>query len=287
LLLEPRFLERLERLSLGARQRLSGLYPGGHRSRRLGTSLDFADWRPYAPGDDFRRIDYQIYARLDRLVVRLYEAEEELNLRIVLDASQSMAFDGKLEAAARVAGALCYLAAARRDRARVWVVDSTGVRPSPWARSRDSGILLLDWLDSVVPAGASNLPAGLSRLAAGGGLPGLTVVLSDLMTEEWESAIRRLSGPGAEAAVLHVLSRSEIEPDLAGDVLLVDSEDDASVEVSASEQVLSQYRERASAFIGHVSEACRRRGIFYSLIDPDVDLESLILVDLRREGLVR
>jgi uncharacterized protein (DUF58 family) len=253
----------------------------------MGTSLDFADWRPYAPGDDFRRIDYQIYARLDRLVVRLYEAEEELNLRVILDASESMAFSGKLKAAARLGGALCYLAAARRDRARVWVIDSEGVRPSPWARSRDSAILLLEWLDNVRASGASSLSAGLSRLAAGGGLPGLTVVFSDLMTEDWETVIRRLSGPGAEAAVLHVLARSEIDPELSGDVLLVDSEDAGSVEVSVSEQILSQYRERASAFIRHVSETCRRRGIFYTLVDPDVDLESLILVDLRREGLVR
>jgi uncharacterized protein (DUF58 family) len=287
MLLEPETLQRLDRLCLSTHSRLAGLYPGEHRSRRLGSSVDFADWRPYVPGDDFRRIDFGIYARLDRLVVRLYEAEEELLVRVILDASASMGFEGKLAAAARLAGALAYVAGVRRDRARVWVIDGNGLRPSPWARSRQGAIALFDWLDQVRPAGSTNLAAGLNRLAASGGLPGLTVVLSDLMTEDWEGAVRKLAGPGAEAAVLHMLAPSELDPTIRGDLLLVDSESVAPLEVSMSEQVLSDYRHRAQQWVGQVSGACRQRDIRYALVHPGQDVDSMFGLELRKQGVVR
>src|SRR5687767_2209974 len=104
MLLEPELLSRIERLAVASRYRTRGTFPGEHRSKSLGTSVDFADWREYVPGDDFRRIDHQIYARLDKLLLRLYEAEEELMLKIILDGSESMTFYGKAHFASRLAG---------------------------------------------------------------------------------------------------------------------------------------------------------------------------------------
>jgi uncharacterized protein (DUF58 family) len=287
MLLEPEFLSRLERLSLATRGRMTGAYPGGHRSKRLGSSVDFADWRAYVPGDDFRRIDYQIYARLDRLLVRLYEAEDEVTLQIVLDATSSMNFDSKFETGARVGGALAYLAALHGDRARIWVVDAKGIRPSPWARSRDSAIALFKWLDKVEPGGKGDLPTALKRFASAGGLRGVTVLISDLLTEDWEATLRRMASPGAGGALLHVLSRAELEPVFRGDLLLVDSEAGGTVEVSLSDQVLRQYRRRTAEWMRRVSETCRRRDLHYELVSPDDDLDSLLLVRLREGGLVR
>lgn len=286
MLLTPASLARLEKLSLATRRRIAGAFPGEHRSRRLGSSVDFADWRPYIEGDDFRRIDYQIYARLDRLVVRLYEAEEELDLRVVLDGSASMRFDGKFEAASRLAAALSYLAALRRDRARVWVCDGGGVRPSPWARSRDSAIRLFDWLERVEPEGSTDLRAALRVLSAAGGLRGMTVLISDLMTPDWEEVVRRLGGPGADAAVLHVVSAGERDPALRGDLLLIDSETAADLEVSLSDQVLKRYRARVGRWLSAVAEGCRRRDIAYQLVSPQDDLDRLLTVELREQGVV-
>lgn len=287
MLLEPEILARLERLSLSTRGRMSGTYPGTHRSRRLGSSVDFADWRAYVPGDDFRRIDYQIYARLDRLLVRLYEAEDQVSLQIVLDATASMAFNAKFETAARVSGALAYLASLHGDRARIWVVDSGGIRPSPWARSRDSAIAVFRWLEDVRPGGGADLTTALQRFGSAGGLQGMTVLASDLLTEHWEAALRRLSAPSAGGAVLHVLSADELDPELRGDLLLVDSEAGGTVEVSVSEQVLRRYRERTQRWLRQVSETCARRGLVHELVSPGDDLESLLLVRLRQGGLVR
>lgn len=286
MLLEPQLLERLERLALRSRERTAGLFPGEHRSKRMGTSLDFADWRPYVQGDDFRRIDYQIYARLDRLLIRLYESEDELSVRIVLDASASMSFDFKFDMAARLAGALSYLAALRRDRARVWMAGDGRLTPGPWARSRDSALMACDWIERHEPSGTNDLASAITRLSAGGGLTGLTIVLSDLLTEDWEQTLKKLGG-AANAALIHVLSRSELEPDLSGDVMLVDSEAGSKVDVSISAPVLKQYRERAAAFVTAVSETCRRRNIAYALVHPDLQIEELLLVTLRREGIVR
>ncbi|MGH2820819.1 MAG: DUF58 domain-containing protein [Actinomycetota bacterium] len=287
MLLEPELLARLERVALTARGRVTGAYPGEHRSRRLGTSVDFADWRPYVPGDDFRRIDYQIYARLDRLLVRLYEAEDELTVRLMIDASTSMGFEGKLHAALRLAGALAYLAGIRGDRARVWIVDEDGLRAGPWVRSRDSAIALFSWLEGVSPKGSSSLLGGLGRLASAGATRAFTILLSDLFDEQWDAALRRLGGPEAEGALLHMLARSELDPLLRGDLLLVDSEATGSLEVSLSDQVVRQYRKRAAAWVRTVADSCRRRGVHYNLVHPDADLESLLLVELRKEGIVR
>ncbi len=287
MLLEPEVLSRLERLALSTRGRMSGAYPGTHRSTRLGSSVDFADWRAYVPGDDFRRIDYQIYARLDRLLVRLYEAEDQVSLQIVVDATGSMAFNSKYETAARVSGALAYLASLHGDRARVWVIDSRGIRPSPWARSRDSAIALFRWLEDVTPGGGADLPLALQRFGSAGGLRGMTILASDLLTEEWEAALRRLSAPAAGGALLHVLSADELDPELRGDLLLVDSEAGGTVEVSVSDQVLRRYRERTQRWLRQVSETCARRGLHHELVTPDDDLDSLLLVRLRRGGLVR
>ncbi|MDQ3645566.1 MAG: DUF58 domain-containing protein [Actinomycetota bacterium] len=287
MLLEPDYLSRIERLSLATRARMTGSFPGAHRSKRMGSSVDFADWREYVPGDDFRRIDYQIYARLDRLLVRLYEAEDEVSLQIVLDATSSMAFESKFETAARLAGSLSYLAALHGDRARVWVVDAQGIRPSPWARSRDSAAALFDWMERIEPGGNADLPTALRRFASAGGLRGITVLVSDLLTDEWEGTLRRIAAPGAGGALLHVLARSELDPALRGDLVLVDSEAQREVEVSVSDQVLRRYRERTQRWIGQVRETCRRRGLHHELVSPGDDLETLLLVRLREAGLVR
>lgn len=286
MLLEPAVLARLERLALVTNKRLPGSMSGEHRSNRLGSSVDFADWRAYQPGDDFRRIDYQIYARLDRLLVRMYEAEDELSLRVVIDASRSMSFGSKLDAAKRLAGALLYLAACRRDRAQVWVVDGNGVRASPWCRSKPAASSVFSWIEEVEAEGTVSLHAALRRIAASGGLPGMTVVLSDLLTEDWEAAVGALAGPRAEASVLHMLSRAERDPPERGDLHLVDSESESSLDVSLSETVIRRYRERVDDWLGKVKEACRRREIHYRLVDPQDPLESVLLRQLRPEGVI-
>lgn len=286
MLLEPAILSRLERMAIASGRRIHGNFPGEHRSRRLGTSTDFADWRPYVPGDDFRRIDYQIYARLDRLVIRLFESEDELMLRIVLDASGSMSFDNKIERAKEIAGALTYVAACRRNRVRVFVAGD-GVKPGPWVASPSAALNLMGWLEKVEPGGRADLGAALSIVASQGGMRGLTVLISDLLDESWEPAVRRLGGPSHQGALLHILSEGDRQPEARGDLMLVDSETDLPMEVSVSERVLREYRARTKSWMAGVRGAATRRGIRYVIVDPKEQLESLLLKRMPSEGLFR
>lgn len=286
MLLEPAVLERLERLALVSRARLAGLFPGEHRSRKLGSSQDFADRRPYVLGDDYRRIDLAVLARLDRLYVRLYEAEEELDLRLIMDASASMDFHGKLAAGKRLAAALAYLAACRKDRAQFWVCDGSGMKPGPPMRSKDSALEAFDWLERAPATGFSDLAAGLGQMPGAGAWRSV-VLVSDLLVPEWETIIRRLAAARGDAAVLHVVAREEIDPQVRGDLALIDSETGSALDVSISAEVLAGYRSRVDAWLANVAAACRRRGIRYLLVDPAEDLAELVMVEMRREGLVR
>lgn len=286
MLIEPTVLEKLERLALVSRARLAGLFPGEHRSRKLGSSQDFADRRPYVLGDDYRRIDVAVLARLDRLYVRLYEAEEELDLRLVLDASASMDFHGKLVAAKRLSAALAYLAACRKDRAQFWVCDQSGMRQGPPMRSKDSALVAFNWLEGIAATGFSDIAGGLGRIAGAGGW-GSTVLVSDLLVSDWETIVRRLAATRGDAAVIHVVAKEEIEPQVRGDLALVDSETGVELDVSVSAEVLAGYKARLTGWLANVAAACRKRGIRYIQVDPTEDLSELVMVDMRREGLVR
>jgi uncharacterized protein (DUF58 family) len=212
-LLEPALLARLEALQLGTRRPLAGFMSGEHRSRRHGTSLDFADYREYHPGDDFRRIDYHLYARLDVLLLKLYEAEEDLHLRLLVDTSASMGSSDKLETAARVAAALGFVALTRRDPVSVHTFPLD--RPAPRFLGRGAVPTFFQHLESLSATGTTDFAAAVSHLLARPGPPGLTVVLSDLLTPEWEPALSRLPARGSDVVIIHVLSPGEIDPMLS------------------------------------------------------------------------
>jgi uncharacterized protein (DUF58 family) len=212
-LLEPALLARLEALQLGTRRPLAGFMSGEHRSRRHGTSLDFADYREYHPGDDFRRIDYHLYARLDVLLLKLYEAEEDLHLRLLVDTSASMGLSGKLETAQRVAAALGFVALTRRDPVSVHTFPLD--RPAPRFLGRGAVPTFFQHLESLGATGTTDFAAAVSHLLARPGPPGLTVVLSDLLTPEWEPALSRLPARGSDVVIIHVLAPGELDPALS------------------------------------------------------------------------
>jgi uncharacterized protein (DUF58 family) len=288
-LLDPAILARLERLQLATRRRLAGLYPGEHRSVRRGTSVDFADYRQYHPGDDFRRIDYNLYARLDVLAIKLFEAEDEARLRLLIDTSASMGVGGKMDAAVRVAAALGFVALTRRDPVTVHTFPLE--RPAPRFVGRSAVPVLFDHLRRLEAQGETHFAAAAAHLLAQPGPPGLTVVVSDLLTPEWEAGISRLPSRGGELLVVHVLAPHDLDPelhrDLAGDVELVDREDGRRVAVSLSPDTAARYRERAEAWAADVAARCRRAGASYLRMTAGDDLERLLLTAWREAGILR
>jgi uncharacterized protein (DUF58 family) len=283
-LLEPATLARLERLQLGTRRRLAGQFSAEHRSPRHGASLDFADYREYHPGDDFRRIDYGALARLDVLLVKLFEAEDDLTLRLLVDTSSSMA-GPKLTQAARVAAALGFVALVRRDAVTLHTFPLE--RAAPRFLGRAAANPLFDHLGRLSADGETHFAAAAAHLLARPGPPGLTVVLSDLLTPEWEAGIERLPARGGDVTVVHVLDREELHPSLAGDLDLVDRETGAVVSVSLAHETIATYEREAQAWADGVAARCARAGASYVRVFADEDVEPLLLGAWRRAGVLR
>jgi uncharacterized protein (DUF58 family) len=284
-LLDPAFLARLEALQLGTRRRLAGHFAGEHRSVRHGQSVDFADYRQYHPGDDFRRIDYFLYARLGVLNVKLFEAEEDLQLRLLVDTSASMGTGDKLGAARRVAAALGFVALTRRDPVSVHTFPLD--RPGPRFAGRGAVPALFAHLERLEAAGDTPFAAAVSALLARPGPAGLTVVVSDLLTPEWELALGRLPSRGGDVVVVHVLDPEELRPSLAGDLELVDRESGGRVAVSLAPDTVAQYRQVVEAWLERVAARCRQVGAGYVRLLTTDDLEAALLGAWRTAGVLR
>jgi uncharacterized protein (DUF58 family) len=284
-LLEPSLLARLERLQLATRRPLAGHLAGEHRSKRHGTSLDFADYREYTPGDDFRRIDYNLLARLDVLLVKLFEADDELSVRLLVDASASMGSDGKLEQAKRLAAALGFVALVRRDV--VSLSQFPHDRRAPRYLGRQAAPRLFGDLEALAASGPTEMTAAMVRHLAQPGSAGLTVLLSDLLTPQWEQSIARPTARGGDLVVVHVLARTDIEPDLFGDIDVVDREDTSRVPVSLSADTIARYTSAARQWLDAVAARCRQVGAGYVRVFADDDLERLLLANWRQEGVLR
>jgi uncharacterized protein (DUF58 family) len=289
MLLEPALRARLERLSIQVRRRVRAQWAGRHTSYHKGESLDFADYREYVPGDDFRRIDHNLWARLGVLLVRQFEAEEELPVKLVLDASRSMAFYGKFEVARRLAAMIAYLGLAGSDRVTLAVFPGEGsrhLRRGPSGRHLSSWPHLEAWLEAIIPGGTGDLNRALRSLTGGGITQGSTVLVSDLLTPDWREGIDGL-GVGAGGVVLHVLGREELSPDLAGDLRLADAETRAELAVSTSEETMRRYREALEGFAAEASGRARRAGLDYILVPAEPEAAEQVLSALSRTEALR
>ncbi len=288
MLLSAELRSRLDRLSLSSRKRVRSAIGGRHASTRKGESLDFADYRPYVPGDDFRRIDHNLYARLGQLVVREFEAEEELALKIVLDFSTSMAFYGKADTARRLAGMVAYLGLVGGDRVSLFVIPGPD-RPliiGPSGRHVSAWPRLETWLESRVPGGSVPLAPVLRSLIGASASRGATILISDLLDSEWARALDGLA-LGAGGVVLHVLGREEIEPDLAGDLMLKDAESGEKSPVSTSEDTRRDYRKALETFVEDASGRTKRAGLDYILVPVADDVLERTMAALVRAEAVR
>ena len=289
-LLEPGFLARLEQLELVSRKIFQGRIKGERRSKRKGQSVEFADYRNYVVGDDFRFLDWNLFARLDRLFIRLYLEEEDLHFYVLLDNSLSMDFGhpSKLHYARQIAAALAFIGLVNLDRVVVEVFNERMTQSLPPMRGRRNLWRLLDFLQKIEPAGPSNLKDSLRSFSLKCSGKGIVVLLSDFMDKDgYEEALRYLVARQPDIYVIQIFSQEELEPDVTGDLRLVDIEDDDVAEITVSASLLKRYKQNLAAFRGGLHEFCMRRGIACTFANTQVPFERLVLTYLRQRGLVR
>lgn len=230
-----------------------------------------------------RRIDWNAYARLEELVLRLYVAEEDLTVHLLIDTSASLGFGEKLDVAKRLAAAIAYVGLSGSERVAVVPWGSGLKKPLPPTRGKARIARVLRFLDELEPSGETDLAKAVDQLLVRRARPGLVVVISDFLDPAgWQAPIDRLLANRHEPALFQVLSREELDPlDLGGDVAFVDAERGGRIEVSLDGHVMEAYRARLYAFFDELETYARRRGISYVRTDADVPFEDALFTFLR------
>ncbi len=282
------FLANLQRLTISARRPFRGILKGEKRSTKRGTSIEFADYREYVPGDDFRYIDWTLYGRLDRLYLKQYEEEEDLFFYVLLDVSRSMDFGrpSKFETSRRLAAALAYIALSSLNRVQVSVFsDRLGPRLGP-KRGTSSILPLFDFLANLEPNGPrSAVGRSLREFSLANRRTGVVVILSDfLYPEGYEEGLSELVGRGFEVGCIQVLDRAEIDPGIEGDLLLRDIETGEEREVTISPGSLRRYRAEMNAYCTRLKDWCFAHRVNYVTAVTEMDFSDLVLRYLRRQG---
>jgi uncharacterized protein (DUF58 family) len=282
-------LRRIERLALRIRRPLPGGPAGEHLGRGQSASTEFSDHRPYSPGDDFRRIDWNAVARLDELTIRVTEAREDVGLYLLLDCSSSMAAGdgGKASLARQLAAGLAYLALNQLDVVRIYGLGDGMVSRSPRFTGRKQSADVFRLLRAVPTVPATNLGAALTTFLADRPAPGMLLILSDLLTESaYRAALQRTVQAGFEVGVVHILSEAELNPDLRGDVELIDSETARAMHISVTPQTLDRYLRDLARWQQETADFCRSIGVRYIQVPAERGLETVLLGDFRRYGLL-
>jgi uncharacterized protein (DUF58 family) len=279
------FLRQLERLLLLLKAPVRGGLKGGRRSVKRGQSVEFADYRDYSLGDDLRQLDWNVYARLERLFVKLFVEEEDVTVTFLIDASASMAAGSpdKLQFAKRAAAALGYIGLASEDRVVVAALAGRTARRQSALRGSGRVFRLLSNLSAIAVAdGPTDLLAAARHAAAQLTGRGVVVLISDLLDPSADHVIRDLAGTGSELIVLHVLSPQELDPVFEGDLRLVDAETGDGVDVTVDLATLDGYKARLAAWKDGFAELARKRRASYVDLPTDLPLAELVFAELRR-----
>lgn len=289
-LLNPKLLAQLERLELVSRKIFRGRMKGERRSKRKGQSVEFADFRQYVPGDDLRFIDWNLFARLERLYLKLFLEEEDLHFYTLIDASSSMDFGDptKLQYAKQLAASLGFIGLCRADRVKIESLGTTSKNPGPTLRGRANLWRMQDYLNTIEPGENVSLADGIKNFCLRNQGKGILVLITDLLDKAgYEKALRFLVAQQMDVYLIHVLSPEELTPEIKGDLRLIDCEDADFAEITVSRPLLDKYKRTLASFVDGAREFCTRRGMTYLMVNSQTPVETLVANYLRKRGLVR
>ncbi|MGE3275833.1 MAG: DUF58 domain-containing protein [Vicinamibacterales bacterium] len=279
-LFDQDFLRKLEHLHILSKQVFPGQFHAERAARRRGSGIEFADHRAYAPGDDFRHVDWKAYQRLGKLLLRLFEEEQGLPIYIFVDHSRSMATGNpsKLHYARQVAAALCYIALAHLDRVSVLGFADTLGPELGQQRTKGQIFSVFAFLSSLQPGGATNAAHAMKQFRMRRPSRGIAVLISDFMDPNgYEAALDALRFGQHDVFAVHVTSAADSRPDLRGDVRLVDTETGDSRDIAVTPGLLAAYATAFERYCDEIGAYCDRRQLGYLRTSTDEPFEDAIL----------
>jgi uncharacterized protein (DUF58 family) len=284
------FQRKLDYLAIVSKKVFAGRMRAERRTKKSGSGVEFADHRDYQPGDDFRYLDWNVYQRFERLLLRLYEEEEDLSIYLIVDASASMAYGTgqKLRYAKRLAAALAYVGLANLDRVSIVATNDHVMERMPQTRGKARIFKVFRFLTELQPSGVTDLGDALKTFVAQNKRRGLAVLLSDLYDPAgFEKGINVLRYNKFEPFVVHIVDRADATPKLQGDVLLYDCETGEEREVTVTPKVLQKFALAHAEYTDSVARFCSTRQVSHIEADIAVPFDELILRVFRRGGFLR
>ena len=297
MLLTPQFLKQLDPFSIRAKHAFRGTFRGERRSLNRGTGMEFADYRAYEPGDDLRHVDWNIYARLDRLFIKLFHTDEDLPVVLLIDNSRSMEFGlpTKLMCAKQIAAALGYIALAHADSVTLYTCAERLSPMLPPTTSKSQFSRLTKALNAITASGQTRLTECLKQLHTYQRRSGRVVVLSDFLDPRgYADGFKLLSGRGFALTAIHLVSPEEMDPQTHlensptdGDWLVEDAETGETKAVTINAETLAQYKDQQQTFCDNLQRFCTDQGVDYAQLKSDTSVESFVLQELHRIGFIQ
>lgn len=284
-LLSNRELDRLARLRLNANRRFTNRARGEHLAAKGGTSTEFCDYRDYAPGDDVRFVDWNIFARIQRPYLKQFHHEEELHLAIVVDGSSSMSFDGKFDVARKLAASFGVIGLRGQEKVSVTLVGRGNPSRLQPSSGRMSQRKVFSFLEGCEPGGDVPFDRGIESFLRRHSGRGVTILISDFLSaDDFLRPLNLLFSSGLEVFALQVLSPGELSPELNGDLRFVDSETLATLDITSAGDLLTLYHEYREAHAARLAELCRQRSGRFVSVSSGEPFETIMFDMLRRRG---
>ena len=289
--IDESFLSQLERLETVLKNNVAGMFGGNRRSKNLGSSCEFADYRDYMPGDDVTKIDWNAYARFDKLYQKLYFDERQMHTRIYLDVSRSMIHgsDDKAVAAIRIAAALAYLSVSEMDKVSIYAIRGGSLEEVVSGMvGKDSYLNCIGKLNELEFDSDSRISEAIVPSSVGRG-DGYSVIISDFLTDEnYEMAIDRLAEQRRDILCVQILSREEINPQIRGKMHLFDSEDQSKFfRKKIDQDVVRAYKDALKYVTDRIKLYCESRGGQYVLVPAHAELSEIFLDKFVNMGVLK
>ena len=285
------FLQQVEALQVILKNNLAGLFGGNHQSKSYGSSCEFADYRDYIPGDDITKIDWNAYARFDKLYLKLFLDERQVHTRIYIDASRSMDYgqSNKAEMALKIAGTLAYLSLCEMDRVSIYYIKNNKVNEViSNVVGKESFYELASKLNEIEFSDDCFISDSILPTNVGYG-DGMSIIISDFLTNnDYETAIDHLVSKRRDLFCFQILSKEEIKPTIRGKVHFYDSEN-ISLEYrkNINKTIINAYNEALEYTINRIKNYCNSREANYMLIASNKSVSEIFLKELPEMGVLK